>query len=89
MIDFAGRQIETEKLKRLSRSKLSLFTSSIMELVFTDEEMATSSSTGVQSNFSRGKHNADAKVKPELNPAVKKAMIGKIHCSTSYILYIN
>lgn len=52
-----------------------------MDLVFTDEEMANSSMTGLTSNFSPGKgevHTEDVKAKSELNPQVKKAVMDKI-----------
>lgn len=58
-----------------------------MDLVFTDEEMANSSMTGIMSNFSRGQnklHAKDVKAKPELNLPVKNAVMGKILLYTDY-----
>lgn len=80
MTDFAGRQVETKKLKRLSRTKLSRFIRSIMDLVFTDEELATSSLTGTPgTNFTKNKFKSkykfNVRAKPALNPPVKEAVV--------------
>jgi hypothetical protein len=73
--------VEKLKVARLDKNKgVSSYTSALMSIIFTSEEMAHSSMTGTVSNFQR---NKDSEIngkqgKKELDPSVKEAIIGKL-----------
>ncbi|KAJ8684497.1 hypothetical protein QAD02_020289 [Eretmocerus hayati] len=65
----SGVFVSSSKLARLDKSSTSKFTTELMDIVFTREELATSSVTGQPSNFDPG-----AKAKPALDLAKKEAV---------------
>lgn len=80
--------VEKHKIKRIDKSKgLSYFVSNLMGILFTSEEMATSSITGGSSNFQKNKEAAP--MKKQLNPLVKDSLIGNFNIySIKYFQYI-
>lgn len=80
LMDFGGRSIDVDRIKRIDKSKgISAYTSALMSVVFTSEEMATSTMTGTVSNFQKNKMEEDqnANKKQELNPFIRDAVIGQ------------
>ncbi|XP_018403216.1 PREDICTED: uncharacterized protein LOC108780092 [Cyphomyrmex costatus] len=81
-LNIGDRTVDKRKVSRIDRSKgLSSFTTALMGIVFSPEEMGTCTMTGEVSNFQKktiSSNTTIASSKKQLDPVIKDAFIDLI-----------